>query len=164
MARPKIIRLNKEGKVSHGGFDIYPNGNAVWSAKVGELPHDPQFRGQYSQQTEYTGSISHANRSGREVTKAANITQAAMAMAAPAITGGSLAATLFGRGSRGKLRASRIGAAVGAAIGAAGVAFEAHQRSRRRKMYNRWASQGVIAAPQSQAVMKGFANELSRIS
>ena len=108
MAKPKVVALSA-GKESHGGFDIYPGGRAVWNAKVGELPHDPKYRDQYSLQTEYTGGISHANRSSREVTKAAGISETGMMIAAPAITVGTLASTIFGRGARGKLKASRIG-------------------------------------------------------
>ncbi len=165
MAKPKVVALSA-GKESHGGFDIYPGGRAVWNAKVGELPHDPKYRDQYSLQTEYTGGISHANRSSREVTKAAGVAETTMTIAAPAITVGSLAATIFGRGTSGKLKASRIGAALGAALGAGGLAFEAHRRRRKQKMVNQWASQGLISMPksyQSQAVMKGFTKELGRI-
>lgn len=161
--QPKIVALGA-GKESHGGFDIYPGGRAVWNARVGELPHKT-YRDQYSMQTEHTGAISNADRGSREVKKAAGAAETAMALASPAIMGGSLAATIFGRGSRGKLKASRIGAAIGVGLGAAGLAYSAWHKRRQEEMFNRWASQGVIGSDrpsQEQAVMKGFAKELGR--
>jgi hypothetical protein len=162
MAKPKIVALGK-GKVSHGGFDIYPSGNAVWNAKVGELDHKPGFRDQYSTQTEHTGALSTFD-GGREVTKAAGIAEVAMAMATPAIAGGSLGSMLYGTGAKG-LKAGRIGAAIGAALGAGGLAFEAWKKRQQQQQYEDWASQGVVGGPRTtreQAVMRGFTGELGR--